>query len=174
MGQLILIGGGVRSGKSAWAEARALEYPAPPVYLATGQALDDEMRARIDEHRTQRGDRFETVEAPLDILGALRTLSERVDPPSIVLLDCLTLWISNHLMVERGDDVLPAVDALVRTIERAPFDTLVVTNEVGMGIVPDNALSRRFRDLTGWSHQRLAAAAVEVQLAVMGLQLRVK
>lgn len=167
-GQLVFVIGGARSGKSSFAEARVRDLAPPWIYLATAQAFDDEMRARIDRHRAQRGEGWQTVEAPHDLAGALRAAP--ADAP--VLVDCLTLWLTNRLLAEAD---LPAeratlVDALIA--RRAP--TFVVSNEVGLGIVPDNALSRRFRDEAGFLHQAVAAAAREVHLMVAGLSIRAK
>ena len=162
-GQITFVLGGARSGKSRHAEALIAAHPPPWRYVATGQAFDDEMRERIAAHRARRDTRWETMEAPLDLDGALA-----VDAP--VLVDCLTLWVSNLLLADRAPDwpgLLAALDARV-----AP--TVLVSNEVGLGIVPDNALARRFRDSAGVLHQRLAARADRVVLMVAGIPMVVK
>jgi adenosylcobinamide kinase/adenosylcobinamide-phosphate guanylyltransferase len=169
--RIVLVGGGVRSGKSAFALARSRALGDRRAFVATAQALDDEMRARIERHARERGDEFRTIEAPFDLAGALRALPA-VD---VALVDCLTLWLSN-LMV-RGDDdasVLAAVDALVSTMLAVPFAVVVVTNEVGMGIVPENQLARRFRDVCGLAHQRIARHAAELYFAAMGCVVRLR
>jgi adenosylcobinamide kinase / adenosylcobinamide-phosphate guanylyltransferase len=171
---LILIGGGARSGKSRFALCYARRLGPSRVFVATAQAFDDEMRARIDRHRQERGvargvEEFATVEAPLDLVGALAAAS----PGAVVLVDCLTLWLSNLLLADRDDaEVLRAIDELVGGASRRSAPTLLVSNEVGMGLVPETPLGRRFRDLTGIAHQRLAAVAAETYAAVMGVVLR--
>jgi adenosylcobinamide kinase/adenosylcobinamide-phosphate guanylyltransferase len=168
---IVLVGGGVRSGKSAFALARARSLGGRRAFVATAQALDDEMRARIERHVRERGDAFRTIEAPFDLPETLSSLSS-VD---VVLVDCLTLWLSNLLV--RGDDeprVLAAVDALVSAMLRAPFAVVVVTNEVGMGVVPESELGRRFRDVSGHAHQRVARHAAELYFAAMGCVLRLR
>ncbi len=162
-GQITFVLGGARSGKSRHAEALVRAHPAPWRYVATGQAFDEEMRARIALHRDRREAGWETVEAPLDLSAALDTAAP-------VLVDCLTLWVSNLLLAEREPDwtvLLAALDARV-----AP--TVLVSNEVGLGIVPDNALARRFRDLAGVLHGQVAARADRVVLMVAGIPVVVK
>jgi adenosylcobinamide kinase/adenosylcobinamide-phosphate guanylyltransferase len=175
MPRLILVGGGCRSGKSRFALARARELapdPARRVFLATGQAFDDEMRQRIAIHRAERGGDFVTVEEPTRVVETLAA----VDPArtDAVLVDCLTLWLSNLLLADLGDErILADVDRLVATCATRRVDVVLVTNEVGMGVVPESALGRRFRDLAGFAHQRLAGAADEVYVAMLGCVLRV-
>ena len=169
--RLVLVGGGVRSGKSAFALARARALGERRAFVATAQALDDEMRVRIGRHVRERGETFRTVEAPVDLAGALLALHD-VD---VAVVDCLTLWLSNLLV--RGDDervALAAVDALVSTLVALPFATVVVTNEVGMGVVPESALGRLFRDVTGHAHQRVASRAAEIYFAAMGCIVRLR
>jgi adenosylcobinamide kinase / adenosylcobinamide-phosphate guanylyltransferase len=170
-GSLILIGGGARSGKSRFALARAAALGAQRVFVATAQAFDDEMARRIALHRGERDASFRTVEEPLDLVHALRSIG-RAD---VVVVDCLTLWLSNLLV--RGDDegaVLGAVAALRDQLAERRHHAIVVTNEVGMGIVPDGALARTFRDVAGIAHQELARVADEVHVAILGTVLRVK
>jgi adenosylcobinamide kinase/adenosylcobinamide-phosphate guanylyltransferase len=165
---LTLVLGGARSGKSRLAEALVTASPAPWLYLATGQAFDAEMHDRITEHRARRGPGWETREAPLDLAAALDAAPR--DQP--VLVDCLTLWLSNLLLAERD---LPAeTDRLIATLSRPTGPWVLVANEVGQGIVPDNRLARRFRDAAGLLNQRVAQAADAVTLAVAGLPLKVK
>lgn len=158
--------GGARSGKSRHAEALITRLPPPWVYIATAQAFDDEMRARIVEHRGRRAAGWRTIEAPLALADALRDAG---DAP--VLVDCLTLWLSNLMLADADLDAAEA--AFDAALNRAA-PTVLVSNEVGLGIVPDNALARRFRDQAGRLHQRLAARADRVVLTVAGLPLFVK
>ncbi len=163
-----LVLGGARSGKTAFAQAQAEAAVTRPTLIATGQAFDDEMRLRIERHRAERGDRWATIEAPLDLTGALAALTA----DDAVVIDCLTIWLSNLLHAEI--DIDASLRDLVITLAACPARVWVVSNEVGQGIVPDNALARRFRDEAGWMHQRLAAAANAVFLIVAGLPLRLK
>ena len=165
---LIFVIGGARSGKSAFAEARVTAYPAPWIYIATAQAFDEEMRARIATHRSRRAEGWINVESPHDLAGALRQAA----PDSPVLVDCLTLWLTNRLLADA--DLARERAELIDSICARKAPTLVVSNEVGLGIVPDNPLSRRFRDETGFLHQAVAARAGEVHLIVAGLSIRAK
>jgi len=164
-----LILGGARSGKSAHAEDLVTGSGLLPVYLATAQPLDEEMRVRIDQHRARRGTGWRTVEEPLDLANALE---RELHPRHAVLIDCLTLWLSNLLLAER--DVDAAGDALVSVLERRLGPVVLVSNEVGSGIVPLGALSRAFVDHAGRLHQRVAAIADRVHLVVAGLPLDLK
>lgn len=167
-----LVLGGARSGKSAFAqaaaEALAAESGGRLVMVATAQAFDSEMVERIDRHRQDRGPAWTTLEAPLDLAGALDGLGAG----DVVVVDCLTLWLSNLMLDER--DVAAAMAQLVAGVERFEGRLWLVSNEVGFGIVPDNALARRFRDEAGRLHQALAQAADAVTLVVAGLTLRLK
>ncbi|WP_448661478.1 bifunctional adenosylcobinamide kinase/adenosylcobinamide-phosphate guanylyltransferase [Sphingomonas sp. CJ20] len=167
--RVTLLLGGARSGKSARAQALAEGVPGERVYLATAQAFDAEMRDRIDRHRTDRGPEWRTVECPTDLPAAI--LREAA-PGRVLLVDCLTLWASNLLLADADPDA--ASDALVAALAAAPCPVFVVSNEVGFGIVPDNALARRFRDIAGRLNQRVAAAADHVVLVVAGLEMRLK
>ena len=162
-GQITFVLGGARSGKSRHAEALVQAHPPPWRYVATAQAFDGEMRARIADHRARRDARWITVEAPLDLVAALP-----VDAP--VLVDCLTLWTSNLLLAEREPDW----PGLLAALDERDAPTVLVSNEVGLGIVPDNALARRFRDVAGVLHQRVAARAERVVLMVAGIAMVVK
>jgi adenosylcobinamide kinase/adenosylcobinamide-phosphate guanylyltransferase len=169
--RLVLIGGGVRSGKSAFALERARTLGAKRVFIATAQAFDDEMRSKIEAHRRERSHDFETVEEPLALPAALAGLRD-VD---VVVIDCITLWLSNLLLRDESSQrILQLVDELTGALERRSFHSIIVTNEVGMGVVPETPLGRAFRDLSGLTHQRLARAADEVHLAVLGTVLRIK
>jgi adenosylcobinamide kinase/adenosylcobinamide-phosphate guanylyltransferase len=168
---IVLVGGGVRSGKSAFALARARELGRRRAFFATAQAFDDEMRLRIDRHVAERGGAFVTIEAPLALPQALAELRDA----DVAVIDCLTIWLSNLLVRGDGEDaVARAVDALVDEARRAPFPVIVVTNEVGMGVVPDTVLGRTFRDVAGRAHQRIAARAAEIYLAALGCILRLR
>lgn len=170
-GRLLLVGGGVRSGKSSFALRRAMALGERRVFVATAQALDDEMRDRITRHQGERADSFVTIEEPLAVPERLAALGD-VD---VVLIDCLTLWLSNLLL--SGDDeraVAVAVARLAEVLAARRFHAVLVTNEVGMGIVPESALGRLFRDVAGRAHQQLAALADEVYFAALGLVLKLK
>ncbi|MCX7304563.1 MAG: bifunctional adenosylcobinamide kinase/adenosylcobinamide-phosphate guanylyltransferase [Hyphomicrobiales bacterium] len=160
--------GGARSGKSTHAEKLATALPAPWTYIATAQAYDDEMVERVALHRARRGAGWRTVEAPLDLAGALRSLPGGQP----VLVDCLTLWLSNHMLADHDLDTLSGELETVLSAPRGPW--FVVSNEVGMGIVPDNVLGRRFRDAQGRLNQRIAACAGRVLFMVAGLPMQVK
>jgi adenosyl cobinamide kinase/adenosyl cobinamide phosphate guanylyltransferase len=167
LSHVTLVLGGARSGKSRHAEGLITALPAPWIYIATGQAFDDEMRKRIAEHRRRRGEGWVTVEAPLDLADALDASTE-----SPVLIDCLTLWLTNLML---GDhDIEAAVSAFETALERRDAPTMVVSNEVGLGIVPDTPLGRAFRDQAGRLNQRIAARAGRVLFMVAGLPMVVK
>jgi len=168
--KVIVVGGGVRSGKSSFALARAEALGARRTFVATGEALDGEMDDRIARHRAERGDRFATVEAPVELPAALATLDT-----DVALIDCLTLWLSNLLCRDAPPArVLERIDELATVLARRRFHAVVVTNEVGMGVVPPSPLGRAFRDLAGTAHQRLAACADELHFAVLGTVLRLR
>lgn len=164
-----LVLGGARSGKSRFAEERVETWPGSRVYLATAEAGDDEMAERIAVHRKRRGDRWETVEEPIDLPGALRRSST---DESVVLVDCLTIWVANLMGAGHAVDV--EGERLAAVFGALPGPCVLVSNEVGFGIVPDNALARRFRDEAGRLNQRIAAAADEVVLVAAGLPLHLK
>lgn len=171
MGDIYLISGGARSGKSKWGEHLACRLSPHPTYLASAQAFDEEMQERIQAHQDQRGDRFITVEAPLQVAAALvKTPAE-----GTVLWDCLTLWLSNMILAGADDASIAADLQRILAVAAERLESLVVvTNEVGLGIVPESKLGRRFRDLAGRVHQDLSLQAKEVYLTVMGLPLRIK
>lgn len=166
---VMLVLGGARSGKSRFAEAAVTALPKPWIYVATAEAWDCEMRARIDRHRIDRGPGWTTVEEPLDLPGALR---RHAGPGAAVLVDCLTLWLSN--LLGAGHDVDAAAADLLAALDAVDGTVVLVSNEVGLGIVPDNALARAFRDHAGRLHQRVAARAQRVRLVVAGLPVAVK
>lgn len=171
--ELVLVGGGVRSGKSTFALSLARVREGRRAFVATAQPLDEEMRARIAAHRAERADDFATVEAPLDLPGALRSLA--ADPPAVVVVDCLTLWLSNLLLRGDGPEAIGReVERLAAALAACPFHAVLVTNEVGMGVVPESALGRAFRDVAGRAHQALAQRADRIFLAALGCILRLR
>jgi adenosylcobinamide kinase/adenosylcobinamide-phosphate guanylyltransferase len=165
--RLTLVLGGARSGKSRYAESLVTALPAPWIYVATGEARDAEMAERIAAHQARRGAGWRTLETPRDVVGALT--AHGTTP---LLVDCLTLWLSNALLA--GADVDAEIGRLEAALAQAAAPLVLVANEVGLGIVPDNALGRRFRDLQGMLNQRLAARADRVVLVVAGLPLTIK
>jgi len=166
--KLTLVLGGAASGKSAWAERLVLGGAKNPVYLATAQAWDTEMQVKIERHRMSRAQGWHTVEAPLDLAPALA----QVDADQAVLLDCATLWLTNHLLADHDLDLEAA--GLLDALATCAAPVVVVSNEVGYGIVPDNALSRRFRQAQGEVNQKLAAQADLVVAVMAGLPLVLK
>ena len=168
---VVLIGGGVRSGKSRFALQRARQLGARRTFVATATRSDPEMQARIEAHIKERGGELETIEAPLALCAALQEISVA----DVVVIDCLTLWLANSLLAEQTEEaILAQLATLVASLRRARFHSVVVTNEVGMGVVPDSALGRAFRDLCGRAHQQLATVADEIYFAVLGTMLRLR
>ena len=166
----MLVLGGARSGKSRFAEAWAASQSDDRVYLATATAgQDGEMAERIAQHRARRGVGWTTVEEPLDLTGALTTAAR---PDTVILVDCLTLWLTN-LMLADADPAQAGAD-LVALLPTLPGRVVLVSNEVGLGIVPDNAMARAFRDFAGRLHQDVAAVAEAVVFMVAGLPLVMK
>lgn len=166
----ILIGGGSRSGKSRFALEYARRHTLPLAFIATAEALDDEMRERASAHRAERGSDFQTVEEPIHVA---RAIAEAGDRFGAIVVDCLTLWLSN-LMFSGTEDYRAATATLLRVASESSAAVVLVTNEVGCGIVPENALSRRFRDLAGAMNQQAAASAAEVYWLMFGVPMRVK
>lgn len=180
---LVLIGGGARSGKSRFALDRAAALAgegARGLFIATAEASDDEMRARIEKHRQDRRERAEASSGP-----ALRTVEEPVALPEllasrsegdrVIVVDCLTLWLSNLLVRDASLDSIEArLGALLAALQDRRAPVIIVSNEVGMALVPETPLGRLFRDLTGFAHQRLAAISDEIYLAAMGTILRLR
>jgi adenosylcobinamide kinase / adenosylcobinamide-phosphate guanylyltransferase len=167
--RLTFVLGGARSGKSRYAEGLVMDCTPPWVYIATAQAHDDEMAARIAEHRQRRDGGWRTVEAPLDLPGAIAAHgSER----QAVLIDCLTLWLSNVMLA--GRDLVAETQRLIEALRNADGPIVIVSNEVGLGIVPDNALARKFRDEQGRLNMQVAAIADRAVLIAAGLPLILK
>ncbi|MBM4274464.1 MAG: bifunctional adenosylcobinamide kinase/adenosylcobinamide-phosphate guanylyltransferase [Deltaproteobacteria bacterium] len=168
-----MILGGAKSGKSRYGLNLAQNFPPPRLFVATGQAGDEEMAARIARHRQERGPEWHTREEPLDLAAALTESQGRY---GVILVDCLTLWLSNLMLwdgqTEAGID--HGIQQLFTAFEKTATPVILISNEVGLGIVPENALARAFRDRAGWLHQKLAAAADLVVLVVAGLPLTIK
>jgi len=168
----VLVLGGARSGKSAYALQRAQEWEGRLVYLATAEGKDEEMRKRIARHRARRRSRrWETIEEPLEVVWQLKEIDGSI---GAVVLDCVTLWVSNALLGKQEGELENQVAELVEEIPLLPFHFLAVSNEVGLGLVPDTSLGRDYRDLLGTVNQRLAQACKEVVFMTAGLPLKVK
>ncbi|WP_411036657.1 bifunctional adenosylcobinamide kinase/adenosylcobinamide-phosphate guanylyltransferase [Shinella sp. BYT-45] len=165
----VLVLGGARSGKSAFAERLVAETGLSRHYIATGRAFDDEMRQRIARHRQDRGNGWKTHEEPLALAARISDVA-RAD--RAVLVDCLTLWITNLMLEER--DVAAEFGGLLAAIRTAPGRLVFVSNEVGLGIVPENRMAREFRDHAGRLHQEVAALVPEVYFVAAGLPLKMK
>jgi adenosylcobinamide kinase/adenosylcobinamide-phosphate guanylyltransferase len=168
-GHVVLVLGGARSGKSAFAERLVVAAGLERHYLATSQAFDDEMAERIARHREDRGDGWITHEIPIELP---RHLAEIDSAERVVLVDCLTLWVTNLMMAEQ--DIGAAGEALLSHLSGCFAQTVLVSNEVGLGIVPENRMAREFRDHAGRLHQRIGALADEVYFIAAGLPLKLK
>jgi len=168
--RIIFVVGGAKSGKSSFALQQAGALAGRKAYVATAQPLDDEMRQRIEKHRAQRGKDWDTFEEPIKMARVLRQMGPDY---AAWVIDCLTLWLSNLLI--SSEDLEEEIDAFLAFLKHDAYPTLfIVSNEVGMGIVPDNALSRRFRDRAGYLNQQVAGIADEVYLVAAGIPLRIK
>ncbi|WP_323786269.1 bifunctional adenosylcobinamide kinase/adenosylcobinamide-phosphate guanylyltransferase [Thalassovita sp.] len=166
--KLTLVLGGAGSGKSDWAENTVIQSGYDKVYVATAQAWDEEMKAKIHRHQHQRGNTWSTIEAPLDIVTPLSNARSG----QVVLLDCATMWLSNHLLA--GSDLATEEERFITALRECAAPVVVVTNEVGMSVVPENALARRFRETQGKLNQRIAAQANLVVTVMAGLPLVLK
>ena len=176
MSQTVFITGGTRCGKSSFAERLAIRFGAPFGYLATAQALDEEMKERIRLHRQRRGNGWEVIEEPFHLSQALLSIDARYQ---VILVDCVTLWLSNLLCRAEPqsaveDNIRAEVLQVRVTLDGMTTPVILVSNEVGMGIVPENRLARQFRDIAGNANQLLAASADEAWLVVSGMPLRLK
>ncbi len=173
MARIVYITGGCRSGKSAFAQKQAEKHSGSLLYVATAEVRDAEMADRVDKHQIARGERWQCLEEPV-------VLSEKIPPAvgdcSAVLIDCLTLWLSNLLEKYGEDDakILQEAEALIESLRHLDTTIYIVSNEVGSGIVPENYLARRFRDLAGLLNQTFAEAADEAWLVASGLPLKLK
>lgn len=161
--KLTFVLGGASSGKSTFAEGLVVATGAPRVYVATSQIYDDEMAAKVRDHVAARGNDWHTIEEPLDMAKALSQVAD----DQVVLLDCASMWLTNHMMAEH--DLVQETEALIAALAACKGRVVVVSNEVGMGIVPDNALARRFRIAQGKLNQRLAEAADLAVFVIAGL-----
>lgn len=173
MGSFTLIIGGARSGKSAFALKRGKAFGGRRIFVATARSTDAEMETRIRMHKSQRGAEWETREEPLDLVSLLSSLPANTD---VVVVDCITLFLSN-LMVEKRyseSDLMREMDLLGSALGKCPFPVIAVTNEVGTGLVPADVLGRRFRDISGMVNQHLAREAEEVFLMAAGIPLCIK
>lgn len=172
MGKIILVTGGARCGKSRVAEGLAARFGAPLGYIATAAAGDDEMAARIARHRERRGPDWQTMEESFDLCGVIRGHDGFF---RAMLVDCVTLWLTNLLLAyDDPSRVLSEVERLVALFRELQTPLVLVSNEVGMGIVPENRLAREFRDLAGEANQMIAAVADEVYLCIAGIPLKIK
>ena len=168
---IILIGGGVRSGKSSFAIDLAQQLGHRRIFVATATPSDDEMRARIERHQLDRRDAFTTVEAPIALAETLASL----EATDVVVVDCLTVWLANLLVRKDSTDaILGQVDRVVRVLQERRFHCILVTNEVGMSVHPETALGRAFVEVCGWAHQRVARVADQVYLAVLGTIVQIR
>ena len=168
----IVVTGGSRSGKSVYAEERAKMLAEDKqlglVYIATAEAFDAEMQARIEEHQTRRGDEWVNLHAPLNLAEAV----QNSDGQGVCLVDCLTIWLNNLMFAEK--DIQTETDALIAVVKQRSDPIIFVTNEVGSGIIPENALARRFRDEAGRLNQKFAAQVDEVYVSISGIAMRLK
>ncbi len=171
MYDIIYVSGGARSGKSSFA-LKCTEGYAKKVFLATAEPFDEEMVLRVKKHRAERGDTFDTIEEPLHLDKALRKIPDNAE---VVIVDCLTVWAGN-LLYKQGDeaDILSHVDRLLDVLRNPPCTIILVSNEVGMGIVPDNAMAREFRDIAGIINQKVAGISTEAWFLCSGIPMRMK
>ena len=171
--QNTLILGGCRSGKSSHALALANQVPGDrKIFMATSVPTDGEMQERVDKHILERGSSWQTAEVPVEIPEEIERLAPDVD---VILVDCLTLWVSNLLFNEfDSQKIFEKAELLTRVLQRAPCPVIMVSNEVGSGVVPENALARKFRDMAGFVNQKVAAASDRVTLVVAGIPMEIK
>ncbi|HXX57853.1 MAG TPA: bifunctional adenosylcobinamide kinase/adenosylcobinamide-phosphate guanylyltransferase [Thermodesulfovibrionales bacterium] len=169
--KIVFITGGARSGKSSFALREALKVRGGRAFIATAEATDSEMEERIERHKKDRGDGWKTYEEPVKIAEVLRDAEK--DHP-VIVIDCLTIWLAN-VMMQSGLDVEAEIERLLSTLKNsARGEIFIVSNEVGMGIVPEHELARRFRDAAGRLNQRVAATADEVYVTFSGIPVRIK
>ena len=164
----ILVTGGARSGKSSFAEKRTKQLGSSLIYIATSEIIDSEMENRVAEHQARRGSEWQTLHAPLKLTEAL----SEIDGKGPCLVDCLTIWLNN--LIFHNEDTIVATKELIKVLEQRSDPVVLVTNEVGSGIVPENALARRFRDEAGRMNQIISEVADEVYLSVSGIPLQIK
>lgn len=172
MGYITFIIGGARSGKSVYALELGSKIPGRKGFIATAKAFDEEMSERIAMHRKNRPAGWETIEEPLALNERLRKINGAYD---VVIIDCLTLWLSNMIEKdENGIHIRAEGELLTATIKAVSYNSIIVSNEVGQGIVPENKLARHFRDLSGWMNRKMASVAEEVYLVICGIPLKIK
>ena len=164
----ILVTGGARSGKSSFAEKRTKQLGSSLMYIATSEIIDSEMEKRVAEHQARRGSEWQTLHTPLKLTEAL----SETDGKGPCLVDCLTIWLNN--LIFHNEDTVVATKELIKVLEQRSDPVVLVTNEVGSGIVPENALARRFRDEAGRMNQIISQVADEVYLSVSGIPLQIK
>ncbi|MBI4687312.1 MAG: bifunctional adenosylcobinamide kinase/adenosylcobinamide-phosphate guanylyltransferase [Nitrospirae bacterium] len=167
--KITFIIGGARSGKSSFAMKEASKLKGRKAYIATAQAHDEEMKERIEKHKQQRDEGWDTYEEPLNIVSLINNIQHKYN---VILIDCLTLWLSN--LMHKGVDVSKEIESLISSLVTRHSSLFIVSNEVGMGIVPENKLAREFRDLAGFLNQRMAEIADEVYLVAAGIPVRIK
>ena len=170
---VIFVTGGARGGKSDFAQGLAEKLEGKRLFLATAQALDDEMRQRIEKHQEKRGTRWDTLEEPIHLGRALRSVN---DSYKTILVDCFTVWMSNLLLgyPDQDEKISKIVDDFFSSIDEFKGTIVIVSNEVGMGIVPENELARQYRDQLGFLNQRIARRADEVYALISGISVRIK
>ena len=172
MGEVIFIVGGARSGKSNFAEKLAEEQSKHLLYLATGEPKDNEMKKRIEKHKKRRGRKWKLIEAPIELAKALSTIKSDID---VVLIDCITLWISNLLLSGKTVSIIKKdIAKMIAVLERKSFTTILVSNDVGCGIVPGDPLSRKYRDVLGLANQLIAGSADTVYNMCCGIANKIK
>ena len=160
--------GGARSGKSKSAEIHTLKFGLPATYIATCEVLDEEMAQRVEKHQARRDESWSTLFTPLNLADEI----QKIGSNKPILVDCLTLWLSNHLL--KKNDLEREIDELANSLKNSNANIVLVSNEVGTGIVPDNALAREFRDNAGFMNQKIASVSDEVYWVVAGIQTQIK
>ena len=170
---IVFVTGGARSGKSDFVQELAEKLDGKRLFLATAEALDDEMKERIRKHKEKRGDRWDTLEEPLDLGNAIRSVSKSY---RTILIDCITVWLSNLLMEYKDEDeiISEIMDDFFSAMDDFEETIIVVSNEVGLGIVPDNELARIYRDKLGFLNQRMANRADHVHILFSGIPVKIK
>lgn len=161
--------GGARSGKSSFALIEGSALTGKKAYVATAEALDAEMKARIEKHRAERSGEWTTFEEPIDIAGLIKKIHSQYD---VIIIDCLTVWLSNLMLNNR--DIDDTMETLSNSLKTGLCSVFIVSNELGMGIVPDNELARRFRDIAGAMNQKVAGLADKVYLVTAGIPIKIK
>lgn len=168
-GKVVFITGGARSGKSSFALAEALKIKGRKAYIATAEALDEEMRQRIEKHKQHRGDKWDTYEEPIRLTAVIKKIEGEYE---VIVIDCLTLWLSNLMM--NGKNIEEEIKTFCFSLNAERCTLYIVSNEVGMGIVPGNETTRKFRDIAGMLNQKVAETADEVYMVVAGIPVKIK